>query len=197
MAGIASAERVTVDPDQLAARRAAIDDHYRGITRGHGQALTDGVIDLPEYQRRMVGSITEAHTVQRRLGQGPLGMAGRQSLQDTLEEQLGYFEEFLGGIAKGELSAAQIVDRSGRYGANGGLSYNQGMDEATKAMAATEQRLLGNCTPHCRECVAYAGRGVVPVGTLPLPRMACSCRDRCCCILTRFDLSGAVVGWIG
>ena len=38
MAGIASAERVTIDPDQLAARRAAIDDHYRGITRGHGHA---------------------------------------------------------------------------------------------------------------------------------------------------------------
>ena len=183
------------DLDTLADYRNRIDGYYRDVTRAHGQALVDGEIDLGEYHRRMVNTLGEAHTVQRQLGEGP-GL-DEDALRDTLDEQLGYLQDMVGQIADGELSPAQILDRSGRYGANGGLSFNEGMAAALALLATTEQRFLGACSPHCAECVDYAARGRVPVGTLPGIRMACSCRHNCCCRKEYFDLSGALVGWIG
>lgn len=195
--GIAAADRRTVDPDDLARYRDRIDSTYRDITRGHGQALVDGAIDLEEYHRRMVGSINEAHTVQRRLGQGRLTPQDEGALLDTLNEQLGYLDEMVRQIEDGTLSPAQILDRSGRYGANGGLSFNEGMGAALGAIAVTEQRFLGACSPHCPECLDYAARGRVDVGTLPRPRQLCRCSNSCCCRLEFYDLLGQSVGWIG
>lgn len=194
---IAAAERRTITPDDLAGYRNRLDENYRQVTRGHGQALVDGDIEVGEYHRRMVDTIVEAHTVQRRLGQGRLSPQDERDLQDTLEEQLGYLGEFVGQIEAGTLTPAQILDRSGRYGANGGLSFNAGMAAALTSIAVSEQRFLGSCSPHCAECVDYAARGMVPVGSLPAPRVACRCRDRCCCRQEFYDLLGQRLGWIG
>jgi hypothetical protein len=196
-AAIAAADRIILDGEALAQHRNGLDLYYRDVTRAHATALTDGAIDLEEYHRRMVSSITEAHTVQRRLGQGGLSAQARNSLQATLDEQLGYLGDMVGAIERGELSAAQLIDRSGRYGGNGGLSFNEGMAAALALDAATEQRFLGACSPHCQECVDYAGRGRVPVGMLPRPRQQCSCRSSCCCRQEFYDLSDRLVGVIG
>jgi hypothetical protein len=194
---ITAADRRTLTPDDLARYRDRIDSTYREVTRGHGQALVDGDITLDEYHRRMVDSINEAHTVQRRLGQGQLTPQDEGALLDTLDEQMGYLDEMVAAIERGELSGPQLLDRSGRYGANGGLSFNLAMGAALGAIAATEQRFLGACSPHCAECVDYAARGMQPVGTLPVPRVACSCGDRDCCTKVYYDLLGQRVGWIG
>jgi hypothetical protein len=193
---IAGAPRRTIDPDTLAGYRDAIDGHYRDITRGLGEALNDGDIDLGEYHQRMIDTLLEAHTVQRHLGQGPLGSEGEQALRDTLDEQLGYLQSFVDQIANGELSPAQIRDRSGRYGANGGLSFNEGMVFALALLATTEQRFLGACSPHCAPCLEYASFGRVPVGTLPPPRSKCLCSNNCCCTFVFYDFLGQKIGWI-
>lgn len=194
---IAAADRRTITPDDLAGYRNKLDTTYRNVTRGHGQALVDGDITLDEYHRRMVDSTIEAHTVQRRLGQGRLTPQDEAALLNTLDEQLGYLGDFVQQIEDGALSPAQILDRSGRYGANGGLSFNEGMAAALAAIAATEQRFLGSCSPHCAECVDYAARGRVEVGALPGIRSACSCSQNCCCQKVYYDLLGQRVGWIG
>ena len=196
-AAIAGAERATIGPDALAEYRNTLDAHYRTVTRGLGDALADGGISLDEYHRRMVEAITEAHTVQRKLGQGTLSPDAEDELMATIDEQLGYLDRMVQQIEDEELSPAQITDRSGRYGANGGLSFNLGMAAALDAIAVTEQRFLGNCTPHCPECLDYAARGRVTAGTLPSPRMLCRCGPNCCCRLEFYDLLGNAVGWIG
>jgi len=145
-----------------------------------------------------VGAVIEAHTVQRRLGEGPLTPEAIEELQATLDEQLGYLSDMVDQIAAGSLSGAQIAERSGRYGANGGLSFNQGLAAAAFiAGASYEQRFLGACSPHCQDCVDYAAQGRQPIGTLPKPRMACACRNNCCCRLEFFTLGGASWGWVG
>jgi hypothetical protein len=194
---IAAAERQPVDWDDLAQHRNAIDTHYRAKARGYGEALADGRMGLGKYHRNMVDALREGHTTQRRLGQGPLSYDAEQRLTDTLNEQMGYLDEFVGQIGRGELSAAQIVDRSGRYGANGGLSYNAAIADAMAELADTEQRFLGSCNPHCAECLDYAARGRVSVGTLPPPKSKCRCSSNCCCRQEFYDLSDRLVGWIG
>jgi hypothetical protein len=196
MDAIASAERRQVTSEDLSRYRDQIDEYYREEARSHGQALADGDITLEEYHRRMVNTINEAHTVQRRLGEGGLSDSAERSLRDTLDDQLGYLDNMVGQIVAGELSEAQLVHRSGRYGGNGGLSFLMGVAAATLVEADTEQRFLGACSPHCQECVAYAAQGRVPAGTLPLPRQACSCRDNCCCRLERYNLSDSLVALI-
>lgn len=42
------------------------------------------------------------------------------------------------------------------------------------------QRILG-IAEHCAECLKYSAMGVQPIGTLPLPGVACSCRMNCKC----------------
>jgi len=195
--GIAAADRGTIGPDALAQYRGQLDEYYKGKTRGHGEALAGSDIDLAEYHRRMARDISEAHTVHRKLGQGILGPSADQELQDTIDEQLGYLSRMVGQIEDGGLTPAQIADRSGRYGANGGLSFNMGMAAATAAIASTEQRFLGSCSPHCRDCLDYAAQGMVAVGSLPLPRQKCRCSENCCCQLIRYDLLGSAVGWVG
>jgi hypothetical protein len=193
---IAAAERQPVDWDELAQHRNAIDAHYRAKTRGYGEALADGRMNLGEYHRNMVDALREGHTTQRRLGQGPLSYDAEQGLVDTLREQMGYLDEFVGQIGRGELSAAQIVDRSGRYGANTGLSYNAAIADAMAELADTEQRFLGGCNPHCAECLGYAAQGRVTIGTLPPPKSKCRCSSNCCCTHIFYDLLGEKLGWI-
>lgn len=192
---IAEAPRTTLTYDDLAAARDALDARYRDEARRHGEALVAGEITVEQYRELMLGTITEAHTAQRGLAQGQLSQEAQDSLQRTIDEQSGYLDAMVAAIALGLLTGPQILDRSGRYGANGGLSFNEGL--AATLPGVEEQRFLGNCTPHCPECVEYAARGRVMAGTLPLPRQQCSCRGNCCCTLTRYDLLGSVVGWIG
>jgi hypothetical protein len=195
---IEGAKRSPVEFDALAEYRDALDAHYRNVTRGYGEALSNGDIDLGQYHQLMVDAVIEAHTVQRRLGEGPLTPEAIEELQATLDEQLGYLADMVDQIAAGSLSGAQIAERSGRYGSNGGLSFNQGLAAAAFiAGASYEQRFLGACSPHCADCVEYAARGRQPIGTLPAPRMACACRDNCCCRLEFFTLGGGSWGWIG
>jgi len=195
---IEGAKRSPVEFDALAEYRDALDAHYRIVTRGYGEALANGDIDLGEYHQLMVDAVIEAHTVQRRLGEGPLTPEAVEELQATLDEQLGYLADMVDQVAAGSLSGAQIAERSGRYGANGGLSFNQGLAAAAFiAGASYEQRFLGACSPHCADCVDYAARGRQPIGTLPAPRMACRCFQSCCCRLEFFTLGGASWGWVG
>jgi hypothetical protein len=195
---IAGAKRSLVEFDALAEYRDALDAHYRNVTRGYGEALANGDIDLGQYHQLMVDAVIEAHTVQRRLGEGTLSPEAVAELQATLDEQLGYLADMVDQIAAGSLSGAQIAERSGRYGANGGLSFNQGLAAAAFiAGASYEQRFLGACSPHCQDCVDYAAQGRQPIGTLPKPREQCQCFMNCCCRLEFFTLGGASWGWIG
>jgi hypothetical protein len=43
------------------------------------------------------------------------------------------------------------------------------------------QRILDNQAQHCQDCLDYAARGIVSLGSLPLPGQRCACRARCRC----------------
>jgi len=43
------------------------------------------------------------------------------------------------------------------------------------------QRILDSQAKHCQNCLDYAARGIVPIGSLPLPGQRCECRSNCKC----------------
>jgi hypothetical protein len=43
------------------------------------------------------------------------------------------------------------------------------------------RRILDFQAQHCQDCLDYAARGLVPIGSVPLPGQRCACRARCRC----------------
>jgi hypothetical protein len=146
----------------------------------------------------MVDTLMMAHAVQGRLGFGPWLQDAEDELLESLNDQLDYLQEMVSQMEAGTVTPAQVEDRSGRYGANGGISFNRGLAYVAFIVGtAYEQRFLGNCSPHCQDCVDYAAQGQQPIGTLPRPREKCRCGPNCCCTLAFFTPDGARWGWIG
>jgi hypothetical protein len=55
------------------------------------------------------------------------------------------------------------------------------------------KRKLDGQAQHCQDCLDYAARGIVPIGTLPLPGQRCACRARCRCSIEYFRQQAPVV----
>jgi hypothetical protein len=48
------------------------------------------------------------------------------------------------------------------------------------------RRKLDAQAQHCEDCMQYAARGVVPIGSVPLPGQRCACGSRCRCRVEYF-----------
>ena len=84
-------------------------------------------------------------------------------------------------IAEGDLSPAQISARSKLYINSSNKQYWRGKMEAKLAAGFTEEQRFLNPAEHCDDCVGYAARGRVPIGTLPEPGEASACQENCRC----------------
>jgi hypothetical protein len=179
---IASAERRTITDEELGQQRDAIDAIYRLRAQKHADDLLGERITLEQFHQRMIDEIKQSHTVQRKLGQGRLGPQDKVSLRRDIDEQLGHLQKFIDQIRGGTQTPKQIRDRAGRYGGNGGYSFNQARGAVAEAMGGLyAERELGNCSPHCWDCVEYASRPRLPLSEVPRPRQACRCSQSCCC----------------
>jgi hypothetical protein len=43
------------------------------------------------------------------------------------------------------------------------------------------RRILDPQAAHCQDCLDYARRGLVSIGSLPMPGQRCACRSNCKC----------------
>jgi phage-related protein (TIGR01555 family) len=179
---IASAERRTITDEELGQQRDDIDAIYRLRAQKHADDLLGERITLEQFHQRMIDEIKQAHTVQRKLGQGRLGPQDKVSLRRDIDEQLGHLQKFIDQIRGGTQTPKQIRDRAGRYGGNGGYSFNQARGAVAEAMGGLyAERELGNCSPHCWDCLEYASRPRLPLREVPRPRESCRCGPNCCC----------------
>jgi hypothetical protein len=48
------------------------------------------------------------------------------------------------------------------------------------------RRILDSQAKHCQDCLDYAARGMVPIGSVPLPGQRCACRANCRCSVKYF-----------
>jgi hypothetical protein len=48
------------------------------------------------------------------------------------------------------------------------------------------RRILDDQAVHCRDCPGYAAKGIVAIGSVPLPGQRCACGSRCRCRVEYF-----------
>ena len=173
--------------DQLVA------SHRRQVsqrTLRHARDLLNNRISLREYHERMARDIVNGHVRMMELGAG-----GRRRMTRghwaRLQEQLYGDGPGRGGLNRlrqhverirlGELSDAQIRDRSRRYGANTAPSYGIGRQENLSQGRWEGRRFLDPAARHCPQCPNYEQLDWVPASEIIAVGDACACRGNCRC----------------
>lgn len=99
-----------------------------------------------------------------------------------IQQELTYLRQFAQDVAAGSLSAAQIAARSALYSNHAQVSFWAARDAGQKQQGFTQERRVLGLAEHCPDCVGYASRGWVPIGTLPSPGDGSVCRANCKCV---------------
>jgi len=150
-----------------------------------GSRLASGRINLDTFQVEMANQLKTLHLQQYILGRG-----GLKNMSDSdyltvarrLKDEYSYLRKFAKDLRSGSQSEAQLKHRIELYAAHSKVSYLEAQQAVEKdAGSRFMRRLLGNCNPHCQDCLRYASQGWQPLGSLPLPGLKCQCGANCCC----------------
>lgn len=167
----------------------AADGAYRSFLGAQMAATTEafiaGEITLEVWQVRMAHDVKRGWIASSLAGSGganavdPLVIA---KLEDRLGFELAHLDQFADEIAAGALTAGQIKARSTLYGNASRTAFYDGFTAAQMRAGRTEERRVLRPAEHCLDCVEYAERGWVPIGTLPEPGEGSACMRNCACV---------------
>lgn len=162
-------------------------------TLRHARDLISKQISLREYHQRMARDIVNGHLRMMQFGTGgrrQMTPAHWRRLQDQLygdgpgKGDLRRLQRHVERIQAGELSEAQIRDRSRRYGAHTSVSHNNGRWENLIASPGQweARRRLGANKNHCPDCPAYStGWQWLPAEDVVPHGVDCRCDGFCNC----------------
>lgn len=171
-----------------------VDAHRRQLSQRtvrHGRDLINNRITLQQYHERMARDIVNGHIRMAELGAGGRRQLTRrhwEMLRDQLygdgpgRGDLNRLQRHIERIALGELTEAQIRDRSRRYGSNVAPSY-EGSRHVSLSRDGRWQgrRFLDPAALHCPDCPDYERLEWVPAGEIVPVGDACACRGNCRC----------------
>lgn len=147
--------------------------------------LDSGDITLDQWQRSVREALKLAHTQAAIIGNG-----GRDTMQASdwgrigqrLRAEYRYLEGFARDLLAGSISAPMALARVGMYAQAVRGSYWEGSTiRQEKQGYSLMRRILDPQAKHCDDCLRYAGRGTVPIGSLPMPGQRCACMSNCKC----------------
>jgi hypothetical protein len=152
--------------------------------------LGDGSITLDQWQGSVREAIKAAHIQAATIGYGgrsEMGSAEYGRIGQRLRAEYTYLQGFVRDLLDGRVSAPMAVARIGLYAQSVRGSYWQGteMREQQRGFSLM-RRILDAQAVHCQDCLSYSAKGVVPIGSLPLPGQRCECRSRCRCRVEYF-----------
>jgi len=161
-----------------------VGDYHSNVERLAGR-LENGNINIARWQELMRKEILDAHRTQYIIGRGGVNNMtprdwGRLG-SDLRWMHYQRLDQFAVDIADGKLTPAQIEARSKLYMNSSNKQYWRGKTEAKVAAGYIEEQRFLNPAEHCGDCVQYAARGRVPVGTLPEPGEDSQCQANCKC----------------
>ena len=143
-------------------------ESVRETMRDHARQLAAGKINAAEFEIRMRDSVKQSHLQARLLAvggrenatQGDYGAVGQR-----VRREYRYLSEFSATAAKGGLSEAQLVQRSGMYaGASVRDSYVAGRVRSHVDAGYTQKRRTGpNDKSTCNTCRTEIGGGWVAI----------------------------------
>jgi hypothetical protein len=149
--------------------------------------LSSGSITIDQWQGSVREAIKMSHIQAAVLGQG-----GRNALSSSdygrigqkLRQEYRYLERFVRDLLDGAVSSAHALNRIGLYAESVRSSYWEGTTVRQEQQGySLMRRILDGQAIHCQDCIGYAQRGIVPIGSLPMPGQRCECRARCKCTI--------------
>ena len=147
--------------------------------------LSSGDIALVQWQESVREALKLAHVQAAIIGNG-----GRDTMQASdwgrigqrLRAEYRYLESFARDLLAGSISTPMALARIGMYAQAVRGSYWEGTTiRQEKQGYSLMRRILDPQAKHCDDCLLYAGRGVVPIGSLPMPGQRCACMSNCKC----------------
>lgn len=168
------------------ARIDRLDANLRRYTR----MLSDGSITLEQWQGSVREAIKSAHIQAAIIGYGgkeKMGSVEFGRIGQRLRLEYAYLQGFVRDLLDGRVSAPMALARIGLYAQSVRGSYWQGseMREQQRGFSLMRRKLDAQAQ-HCQDCMDYSARGIVPIGSLPLPGQRCACRARCRCSIEYF-----------
>jgi len=152
--------------------------------------LGNGSISLDQWQGSVRAAIKAAH-IQAAIighgGRGNMGSAEYGRVGQNLAREYRYLQKFARDLLDGRISGPMGIARISLYAESVRGSYWQGTEFRRQAEGySLMRRKLDAQAQHCEDCMQYAARGVVPIGSVPLPGQRCACGSRCRCRVEYF-----------
>ena len=158
-----------------------LDTTLRRVTK----MMAEGNITLDQWQGSVREAIKAAHIQAAIIGHGgrdSMGASEYGRIGQRLRSEYAFLQNFANEILGGRISAPMAVARISLYAHSVRGSYWQGLELRKQSEGyGMMRRILDPQAQHCSDCPAYAARGIVPIGTLPMPGQRCACRARCRC----------------
>ena len=152
--------------------------------------LSNGSITLDQWQGSVREAIKAAHIQAAIIGHG--GKAGMGSAEygrvgQRLRLEYDFLANFASDLLGGRVSAPMALARIGLYAQSVRGSYWLGAEIRQQEQGySLMRRILDDQAKHCEDCLRYAARGVVSIGSVPLPGQRCECGARCRCSVRYF-----------
>ncbi|MBW4422494.1 MAG: hypothetical protein KME13_25330 [Myxacorys californica WJT36-NPBG1] len=149
-----------------------------------GGLLADGKISLRTWQETTAKTIKTLHTNQAILGRGGVDRmtsADYLAVGRELRSQYKYLQQFATDLTKGTMTRAQFEQRLKLYANSSNISFSQTQQQNSKDNGDRYMRRRLHASESCPDCILYAARGVVAIGSLPLPKQNCQCGANCRC----------------
>jgi hypothetical protein len=163
-----------------------LDSSLRRFTR----MLADGAITLDQWQGSVREAIKAAHLQAAIIGHGGrsgMGSAEYGRVGQRLRQEYAYLQGFARDLLDQRISGPMAAARIGLYAQSVRGSFWEGASIRKEQQGfGLMQRILDPSAQHCSDCVGYAARGVVSIGSVPLPGQRCACRARCRCTVRYF-----------
>ena len=161
------------------------------------EKLVNGSITLEQWQGSVREAIKIAHIQVATIGYGGKAEMGRSEygrIGQRLRSEYTYLQGFARDLIDGRISAPMAMARIGLYAQSVRGSYWQGteMKEQQRGFSMM-RRVLDDQAVHCQDCIGYAARGIVSIGSLPMPGVRCECGARCKCSVVYYRGQAQVV----
>ena len=161
------------------------------------EKLVNGSITLDQWQGSVREAIKIAHIQVATIGYGGKAEMGRSEygrIGQRLRSEYTYLQGFVRDLIDGRISAPMAMARIGLYAQSVRGSYWQGteMKEQQRGFSMM-RRVLDDQAVHCQDCIGYAARGIVSIGSLPMPGVRCECGARCKCSVVYYRGQAQVV----
>ena len=152
--------------------------------------LGNGSISLDQWQGSIREAIKAAH-IQAAIighgGRGNMGSAEYGRVGQRLRSEYAYLQNFASDLLGRRISAPMALARIGLYAESVRGSYWLGTELRQQGQGySLMRRILDDQAQHCADCLAFAARGTVPIGSVPLPGQRCECGARCRCTVRYF-----------